>query len=408
MTELGISLPLSPRRVAEQLLSNRWGHPVRLGEPDHLSTGARASVSRYRVQDGPSTAPPTVILKHVRASADVPYTPDRSSIPAWTFLNDWAGTQFLGDLPETAGLGPQFYAGDRAAGLLIVEDVGPGRGLDQILLGADPEVAEDALVAFAAAHGRLHAATLGQQAAFADRRAALGPPAFITDFYAFRWPAATFHAMADALRMDVGRAVDTDLRRLSAVLGQPGPFLAYTHGDACPDNALWTAHGLRLIDFESGLFAHAFRDGVYGQILFSTCWCVSRAPPPIAQRMERAYREALATRCAEARDDRPFYRALVEGCAMQALELCYDVPLGDVLREDQQDGIATLRQRVLQRLAIVAHVTNEHSHLQAIGESMGKMAATLRPLWSPDAATMPLYPAFRGDSALPRVEESPA
>jgi len=337
---------------------------------------------------------------------DVPYTPDRSSIPAWTFLNDWAGTQFLSDLPEAAGLGPRFYAGHRAAGLLLVEDVGPGHSLDQILLENDPRVAEDALVAFAAAHGRLHACTLGQQAAFAERRAILGPPAFITDFYAYTWPAPTFHAMANALHMTVPHTVHDDLQHLSAVLGQPGPFLAYTHGDACPDNALWTAHGLRLIDFESGLFAHAFRDGVYGQILFSTCWCVNRVPLLIAQRMEGAYRDALASRCPQARDDRQFDRALVEGCAMQALELCYDVPLGTLLREDQQDGIATLRQRVLQRLAVVAHVTDERRHLQALGESMEQMVTILRTCWSPDTATMPLYPAFRNKGEASQAEEA--
>jgi len=55
---------------------------------------------------------------------------------------------------------------------------------------------------------------------------------------------------------------------------------------------------------------------------------------------------------------------------------------------------ATSRQRYLLRSQIVAQTTEEIGHMEAIGATIGAMAAKMRVLW-PDAADVAAYPAFR-------------
>ena len=61
---------------------------------------------------------------------------------------------------------PRFYAGDRALGFFILEDLGPHRSLVEPLLEEDAASAVTALLAFATCLGKLHAATRNQSARF--------------------------------------------------------------------------------------------------------------------------------------------------------------------------------------------------------------------------------------------------
>jgi len=175
----------------------------------------------------------------------------------------------------------------------------------------------------------------------------------------------------------------------------PGSFLAYTHGDPCPDNCLLSDSKVRLVDFEIAAFHHALIDGVYGRIHFPTCWCVNRIEQRIVHRMESAYRAELAKGCPEATDDAQFYRAVVEACAYWVLTLCQFDTIPALLKKDDQWGISTMRQRVLMRFEMFAQATEEFGHLQAMGVTFRNMAAKLRRLWPAEAGEMPYYPAFR-------------
>ena len=90
--------------------------------------------------------------------------------------------------------------------------------------------------------------------------------------------------------MKVSPTITADIGHVAQVMADPGPFLAYTHGDACPDNSVLAGDRLRLFDYEFGNFRHALLDGVYGWIRFPTCWCVRDIPASVVSEMETVYR----------------------------------------------------------------------------------------------------------------------
>lgn len=135
--------------IAEKLLSEEFGGRVRLNEGDDLGGSNRTQIYRFRVLEGPGDVPATVIVKQTHSTADAVYHPDTATIPAWTFLNEWASLQFLSQVSANeVPFGPKFYLGDRATGLLIMEDIGEGRRLDYFLLGDDPVAIEQAWRSF--------------------------------------------------------------------------------------------------------------------------------------------------------------------------------------------------------------------------------------------------------------------
>jgi hypothetical protein len=170
--------------AVEKLLSERFAGKVRLSSAEEIRSSHRSRVSRYLVLEGPPGAPQSVIVKQAIAVGREVYDQDRPDGPAWRLFNEWAGLQFLTESCGDASPSPQFYAGDRDSGFLVLEDLGTCKRLDQVLLGDDPSSAEATLVAFAATLGRMHAHTLGKQAEYERIRssaaAATGlPPCFV-------------------------------------------------------------------------------------------------------------------------------------------------------------------------------------------------------------------------------------
>lgn len=196
-----LDLPPSPELIvtAQRILSQHFGAPIRLGAGEDLHGGTRALVYRFPVLDGPASAPPTLIVKQARSTSKAVYHPDSATMPAWTFLNEWASLEFLNNLAPEAAFAPRFYGGDRASGVIIMEDLGYGQRFDQVLAGSDPLAAQAALLEYAAQHGRLHAATTGKQHAYQTLRDALGPSALADDYYSYRWLAPTFYQTFQSL-----------------------------------------------------------------------------------------------------------------------------------------------------------------------------------------------------------------
>ena len=382
--------------LTEFALTRAWGGTVRLVPGPALNE--RGNVHRFLVRAGPPAAPRSVIVKRARMRANQRYDPDATEYAgtAWLLFNDWAGLQFLtavgGPLPPA----PRFYAGDRQAGLIVLEDLGDGARLDDLLRGDDPARAEQAMTALAATLGRMHAATIGKQAVFDRIRAALGAGMNRSPFDDYSWLAAVLRRTAAALDIRLPRGADAELGALIAALREPGPFLAYTHGDSCPGNCLCAGATVRLCDFELGGFRPALLDGICGRIHFPTCRSVSRSPQAIPLRMEAVYRAALAEGCPEAADDGYFYRAVVEACIYWALLRCqWSMPLAVLPERADEWGIPALQQIVLIRFDLAAQVTAQFGHLEAIGATFAAMAATLRRRWPPEADAAPYHPAFR-------------
>lgn len=139
--------------------------------------------------------------------------------------------------------------------------------------------------------------------------------------------------------------------------------------------------------------AEKLLEGVYGRMHFPTCWCVYRLPEQIPLRMEAAYRAELVKGCPAASDDRLFYHAVADACTFWMLDWYHEFPLSDLLTKDRMIVTSTVRQRLLVRAAVLAQVTEEVGHMEAIGATVRAIATKLRALW-PEADTLPYYPAF--------------
>jgi hypothetical protein len=86
---------------------------------------------------------------------------------------------------------------------------------------------------------------------------------------------------------------------------------------------------------------------------------------------------------------------VVEACTYWALNtLGINTKLAALLAADKEWGVATVRQRALLRLDLVAQLTVERGYLEALGATCGRIAAALHTRWA-DVAALPLYPAFR-------------
>lgn len=385
--------PPDVAQAAQAMLSAALGGDVRLDQGSALS--GREHVFRFALLHKPPGAPDSVIVKQPRRVDDGLYNPDEPTQAVSHFFDDWAALQFLSAAAGDEPVAPRYLAGDRAQGLLAIEDLGSGEGIDSFLLGADPGAAEEALLALARTLGRMHARTIGRRDEYLRIRGALGPhnsDARTADNNAL--PSKLLEGLA-TLDVAAPPGLEDDLAATLESIAGNGPFLAYTHGDPCPDNCLRVNGRIRLIDFEVGAFRHALTDGVYGRIHFPTCWCVNRLPDQIPLRMEAAYRAELAQGCPAAADDQLFRRATVEACAFWCLRMCAWPGIPKLLEEDRDWGIATLRQRMLLRLPIVARLAADVGHLEALGAAFGALAETLCARWEGNTATMPLYPAFR-------------
>jgi len=386
---------------AERLLADLWRGPVQVTAAQRLTAqGRRNLVLRCRVQSKAADAPVSVVVKHA-CQAD--YRPDDPlSWPAVGLFRDWAGLEFLGGIGGQE-LCPKFYGGDRAAGFFIMEDVGAAEDLDQVLTRGSAARAEQALLQLARTLGHMHSASIGRAHEYQQIRDRLGPG-----------DGRRRLALAEQVRtlgpqlVQWGRTLGfgpheqlaQDLEAVARAMQDPGPFLAYTHADPCPDNCFLIDDRLCLIDFEFGLFRHALLDGVYGRLRFPTCKCVRDIPAPVIAAMETVYRRALAQNCPAAADDETFHRAVAEACAFWVLEnLAHLLPRALVYEEPY--GLATNRQRLLCRLTAFLEVSQRAGHLPGLHDYLERLLARLQRDWR---ATLPLFDAFHQSAELAPTE----
>ena len=374
------------KKVSEGVLSARFGGRVRLDDGADLGGGSRSHTYRYVVVDGPEGLPASVAVKRARAWEGKEYDPEALDGPEMGLLNEWSGLEFLSEVSEGASLAPACYGGDRANGLLVMQDMGSPRQLYHILMGDDAEEAEESLVQLAVALGRMHAATIGHGARFAEKRGKLGP----LHSSNWNWLRARARELEEALDLGIGPEVNEQIDDVIEALNNPGPFAAYTHMDPCLDNCLWIDGRVMLLDFESGAYRHALLDGTYGRIHFPSCWCVNQIPGHIPLRMEDEYRRELVARCPQADDDAIYHRAVAFACARGAIGTWWP----KLMEEDSEWGPATHRQRVLLRFYLFGRLTEEYGQLEALGRWVDLLGSLLREAWD-EVEKMPFYPAFR-------------
>lgn len=383
------------RVAATQLLSQRMGTPVQLTAVVCLSEEERRNrLLRVRLENPPAGLPTSLIIKQVVAKA---YNPDQ--IDSWDtqrFFRDWAGAEFLSNLPGDPQYGPRFYGGDRELGFIIIEDLGEGHhSLVEPLLEGDAASAEAALIRYMTRLGKMHADTAGKAADYqALLRAA--NPAWVNTPVQNAPPLGIPHfgEILTHFGLPVESTLLTELQGMYERVEEPGPFSVLLHHDLCPDNLFLIGDDVRLFDFEMTRFGHALIDASYGRILFPTCWCCNRTPQPVVAKMEAAYRAELIRGCPAATDDRLFTQALGDVCGYVLLE---SLRWWSLLTEPQEDhiwGLASLRTRALSRLTAFIATATEFDCLPVYRSTASRLLTTLQKHW-PEVEPMPLYPAFR-------------
>jgi len=335
-------------------------------------------------------APPrSVIIKATRAKDY-----DATSVDSFErsgLVKEWVATTFLTDHVGDKSHSAAFLAGDASEGLIVLEDLGAGfDSLVTPLLEGTASAAEQALTAYAASLGRLHADTLDcarghtrmLHRAFPASRAA--PPVGGES-----WRRQVVDKVLGLLG---GSLPEEEIAMVARHMASPGAWLGLAHRDACPDNVLLVDGRARLLDFEFAGPGHVLLDAAYWRLGFPTCWCAGRVPDSVIAAMDRAYRQALAVGLPAAQDESIF---AAEMALMLFARLFASLAwqLDSALKEDERWGISTRRARVLWHLEAAVAGAATIQGLVGLRDAAARWRADLGARW-PTAKPLALSPAF--------------
>lgn len=342
-----------------------------LSEPQVLRTQSRCDVIRASVRGGDV---PTVILKHFR---DDPVLG----------LDEWTGLELLGRLNLTTA--PGLIAGDVSTRLFVLEDLGTGPSLEDLLNGNDPRAASGGLLAVARLTGQMHAHTLSVQADFDLIRHTLSPrpsrvridnARYLLDHEERlrRWVTATGAKEA--------AGTHEDLEVLARELADPGPFLSLTHGDMAPGNAIFTPGGPRLLDFEYCGMRHALYDTLMWLL-------VVPLPDELISRAEVTYRIACSQGCDAARVDSSWLRARASVVVARTVNMFQWIPPKALERDREWAPGLSERAALLRHLARCRSVLEPLNPVPSLARTLASLESRLTEQW-PRTPTF-TWPAFR-------------
>ena len=357
-------LSAAETRAAEALLARVRGRrtQVRVAEP----IWDRPHVVRLRLDTGRS-----VVLKK-RADED-------------TFGAEVAALQYLNQMPEPVA--PRLLGADAGAGIVLMEDLGPGPSLADSLLAGDRSRVRADLVSYAGALGSVHAWSMGRPG---DPRLAVPP-----------WPgvaargADAFLGAAASLGLAATGAA-TEIGQLSAMLNETG-YQGLVHGDACPDNVRLAGGRCRIFDFEHSGWGPVALDASYLLAPFPTCWCFGRLPAGVAAPAMSAYRGRLR---AAGIDLGPSWDAAMTA-ALGAWIVTWGSEIAKLMDKDNQWGTTTMRPRLLTWLRSFTAAADRSGVLPGLRALAGDLHEQLSARW-PQAVTAD-YPALASPGA-PRVQ----
>jgi hypothetical protein len=348
-------------RVAGELLGTELSEPVDLGG------SRRSSVLRCRTGDGGQ-----VIVKA--------YVDEPEALRAFT--------------AEAAGLslglaGPAVLAVSTQAPLVVMADLGEVPTLADVLLGSDPQAAEQGLLDWARGLGRLGAGSVRRRAELEHWRARYdkGFPGWEEEPWIAQ-NAAKFARLAG----EAGVAVPDGLAAELAAIGTAGgeAYPAFTPGDTCPDNNLLTPDGLRLIDFEAACYQSVFLTAAYCRMPFATCWCVFELPADLARRAEEAYRAEVVAAYPALAQDAVWQAGMRQAVAVWTVDATVRL-LPRVLEADSP--MHPTRRPIASKRQVLTHRWASASMLTEFPALVGTLARLRERLaWPPEP--LPGYPAF--------------
>jgi hypothetical protein len=350
--------------------SSALGRPLR--HPERLVGGDRTTVLRCRDDRG------TVVVKAYRRASDA----------LSAFTAEAAGLAF-------GAAGPRLLAVDAGFPLVVMEDLGSGPSLADLLLGDDPGAASAAVLTWARGLGRLAADTVGREPEFATLRARydLGHSEWSPRWHADRCD--EFPGRLAEAGVQPPPALDADLAEVLAAI-DPAHYPVFSPGDICPDNNLLDGHTLRVFDFEGAGYHCAFLDAAYTRMPFATCWCVYRLPPGLAGQVEASYRSEVARAYPALAGDPVWHPGVRRATAAWTIDMTA-LLLPSAVAADRpchptRRPVCTWRQVLRYRWQHLYGQLSYARELPALAMAMrGLLAAT--GAWEVDP--LPVYPAWR-------------
>ncbi len=367
-------LSVAETHVAESLLAACWGASVTVRAAEKIWD--RHHIVRLRIADDDRS----VVLKRRR----------EENFGDWAqgFDAELAALEFLNTME--APVAPRLLGADPSAGILIMEDLGPGSSLADSLLARDRERAQADLVSYARAVGTMHAWSVSRSREYAAIRArhdrsdeSSMDPDWIAAIARGKEPFLAVSAQLGLPTADVDDEIDS----LEALMGSYGN-VGLVHSDLCPDNTHIARGNCRLIDFEFSGWGPLALDVAYLLAPFPSCWCFAGLPSEAADPALLAYRDQVANAGIDLGAD--WETALA--AALAGSVVARGAAIGRALNEDRDWGTTTIRPRLLTWLRSfigAASRTGALPRLRSVAEAMHEQ---LRLRW-PDTV-VPDYPAL--------------
>jgi len=293
--------------AAERLLTARLGAQVRLADPEDLGGSGRSVVLRVRVAHTPFTLPRTLVIKHSPAS---------SASGLDLFAREAASCQLFTALRREERPGPELIACDVAARLLVLEDLGRSGTVASLLHSTGPGVAsraEQALLKWAHALGRLHATTRNRELDFAALLRRLGAQQASDPFVEHgRAAVAGLPALLEAELSVPTRPAAVAAAHRAAALLSGRRYRAFSPADLGPDNAV-VGQTVQFIDFEGGGFRTALLDAAQLRAPLPTSLVGLGLPRGMAEAMVSAWHAEVVDAWPELADRSVLARGLLDG-----------------------------------------------------------------------------------------------
>lgn len=352
---------------------------VVLGEPEPLGGSSRSVVARLPVIEAPADWGESVVVKRF-----LPQPEGRRAAMGWR--REAVGLRHLPGAPA-------LLAQDRESETLVMEDLGTHPTLADALLDGDADGAWRHTLAWAAALGT---AVTGGEEALAAARHGLGTELLAEDR---RWqvdfPQRGLTRLAEVAGIRSGRAAAAQARDLVDRLQHDTARHVLGPGDACPDNAVLTPGGVRLLDLEGAGIRHLAYEAAYAAEPFSTCWCVFTPPAGLTDAMLSAFTSAAAERVPGLVDDEEWRAQVRSAVALWVLAgsmWLLDGALADRTIAPDRAGPAFRALLTSRWRWVVRECADE---LPDIAAACEEALAWGRRTWRDSDLDLPAYPAFQ-------------
>lgn len=251
-----ITMPTMAETIhaAETLLQDKGYSAVTL-EPSGqgLSGKGWPTVIRTRVYGQPEIE--SVIIRTFKDWA--PFDPDDPNSPAVGLFAEWAALEFLNErLPGVQQIAT-LLAGDRDLGVLVMSDFGQAPTLDEILLRSSRTEVERYLRQLAKVLARIHGASIGQEQAYRQIYANLGPLPKDTSLQ--RYLDQSLEVL-DQLEIEMSSEDQALVSQVTSFVLTPNEWTGLQHLEPGADNLIVVDGEIRLIDFEGSSWRNVLRD----------------------------------------------------------------------------------------------------------------------------------------------------